>query len=267
MHLSNYLNIFIGGHYTGDSNWSRNSLEQDNCFKVYYLQEGEITIISNDLHYYTLTSGRLYLIVGYNISRCSAKDLFTVNWIHFQPYSLPMQSMLMGMSPTVIELDVNDNYDFLQLLESSNEIISCKTERVSQYMRLEAYLMLYITELIERYSLVIDRRVDNFSRVLSYIENNLDRSIRLDELAEVMCLAPSYFHRVFRITFGITPAAYINQLKMREAVKLLTTTSMSIKEIGFSLGYADDSHFSKAVRSFYNMTPKSLRQNRSQAAF
>lgn len=54
---------------------------------------------------------------------------------------------------------------------------------------------------------------------------------------------------------------------MDEALKLLIASSMPIKEIGFRLGYADESHFSKAFKAFYKSTPGKLRATHSGSPF
>ena len=55
--------------------------------------------------------------------------------------------------------------------------------------------------------------------------------------------------------------AYLIKLRMERAAELLTTTDLSMKEIGNEVGYHEHSHFCRAFREMYSVTPSDYRQS------
>lgn len=186
-------------------------MRQDNCFKIYYIVSGVIHITTPEQDH-RLERGRLYMIVGYHTYSYSSDGDFGVSWLHFQPRSLDMQRILTQLD-VVVELGETSPCDFTRLLGQSDSIISRQEYPNVSFLRLESYLVLHITELIERYGLRFDRRAELFAPLFCHIDANLHRVMTLDEMSQTMCLSASYFHRLFQATFHMTPAKYIYNKK------------------------------------------------------
>ncbi|NMB96507.1 MAG: helix-turn-helix transcriptional regulator [Clostridiaceae bacterium] len=91
--------------------------------------------------------------------------------------------------------------------------------------------------------------------VFQYVENNLDKQIKNNELATIVNMSEKYFISYFRSALGITPGNYITQLKMNKARDYLYQEKYSIKEIANILGYSDQYIFSKAFKKYFNVPP------------
>lgn len=91
--------------------------------------------------------------------------------------------------------------------------------------------------------------------VFRYVENNLKKQIKNDELAAVVNMSEKYFISYFKSALGITPGNYITQLKMNKARDYLYQEKYSIKEIASLLGYSDQYAFSKAFKKYFNVPP------------
>jgi AraC-like DNA-binding protein/mannose-6-phosphate isomerase-like protein (cupin superfamily) len=89
----------------------------------------------------------------------------------------------------------------------------------------------------------------------------LDWNPRLDELAAIAHVSPSYFHKVFQSYTGLTPKSYLDHVKISEATRLLKETEHSITEITFILGYSSTQHFATAFRRLMGQTPTNWRLN------
>lgn len=96
--------------------------------------------------------------------------------------------------------------------------------------------------------------------VLSFIRKNIDKSISLEELAEVSGMSPRYFCRVFRNMTGRTPIDYVNYYRIETASQMLITTGDSITEIAFNCGFNDMSYFSKTFKRLKGITPSKFRK-------
>lgn len=71
---------------------------------------------------------------------------------------------------------------------------------------------------------------------------------------------PGHLNRVFRQYLGMTPTAYINNLKLRYAKNLLTTTELSIIDISMESGFENLSHFYHLFKKSYHLTPLEFRE-------
>lgn len=103
-------------------------------------------------------------------------------------------------------------------------------------------------------------RMLRFRPVLSFIDGNLHRPVRVTELARVACLAPNYFTRSFKCAWGVTPARYLNLRKIDRAKRMLLESDRSIKAVADALGFSDAFHFSKVFRQLAGMPPKTFRK-------
>ncbi|MCG8310730.1 MAG: AraC family transcriptional regulator, partial [Cytophagales bacterium] len=75
-------------------------------------------------------------------------------------------------------------------------------------------------------------------------------------------LAPNYFHRIFKKNFGLTPYNYMLRLRMEMAVRLLTSTTKSVKEVAFETGYENEYYFYRQFKKHYNYSPGKLKKMR-----
>jgi len=99
--------------------------------------------------------------------------------------------------------------------------------------------------------------------VLDYIEENVDEQIPLETLAKMARLSPHHFCRAFRQSLGQPPGRYHGQRRVERAKTLLGQQTLSITEIGLSLGYSETSSFTAAFRRATGVTPTTFRRRMS----
>ena len=87
----------------------------------------------------------------------------------------------------------------------------------------------------------------------------LDRPIRVSDLAHAVNLSPSRFTLLFRAETGVSPARYLQMLRMDEARVLIQSTFLSVKEIMAKVGFNDPSHFTRSFARRHGMAPSRLR--------
>lgn len=96
---------------------------------------------------------------------------------------------------------------------------------------------------------------------LRHIQSNLDKPLKVKELAEIVGLSQSHFSRVFKRSVGITPRRYILSERIKLAKLLLEDSQMNLSEISFRCGFYDQSHFILQFRRAVGMTPKVYRSS------
>lgn len=93
------------------------------------------------------------------------------------------------------------------------------------------------------------------SRVLYYMNDNLEKNITLEQLADMAHLEKSYLVRRFRSTYGITPIKMLIQLRLDHACDLITCTDMPVGDIAVACGYPSASYFTAEYKKHFGVTP------------
>jgi len=102
-------------------------------------------------------------------------------------------------------------------------------------------------------------------RIKTHIESNLDGTIRVKELAELVRLSPFHFCRAFRDSFGNSPHGFVMRQRVERAQGLMLTTNASLGQIAADCGLADQAHFNKLFRRFVGESPGVWRRARCAA--
>lgn len=95
--------------------------------------------------------------------------------------------------------------------------------------------------------------------VIKYINSNVEENITIEALALRNELSPSALKRCFKAKTGFSIHTYIRKAKMKQAVRLLRITEMSITDIAYKLGYVNSSKFSSAFLSVMGEKPSDYR--------
>lgn len=97
-------------------------------------------------------------------------------------------------------------------------------------------------------------------RTIDYIAERYMQDISLQELADLVCMAPESFSRFFRNKTGRTPNRYLIDYRLGIAARMLLTTTLSVSQIGFSCGFNTLSHFNRLFRESKGCTPSEFRE-------
>lgn len=99
---------------------------------------------------------------------------------------------------------------------------------------------------------------------LSFIEQNFQNDISVEDIAAFCNLNRSYFGKIFRDTVGISPQEFLISYRMSKAGELLKMTSLSIADIGNAVGYPNQLHFSRAFKNVYGVSPRAWRYEQQE---
>jgi AraC family transcriptional regulator len=93
-------------------------------------------------------------------------------------------------------------------------------------------------------------------RVEEYIESNLDRAIRIADLASLCGYSAAHFHRAFRRSSGMTPLEFINHRRVRRAVAILEAQpALTVAELAERVGYTSPNYFARLFRRLVGVGP------------
>lgn len=103
-----------------------------------------------------------------------------------------------------------------------------------------------------------------FTRAESYIRENIHTNIKVNDLISHLNIDRSYFSKIFKKRFGLSPQTYIRSLKLRNAEYMLRSTNYSITAIAEAIGFTDVYCFSKLFKKQYGYSPSQFRKRKQQ---
>ncbi|MDC7290517.1 helix-turn-helix transcriptional regulator [Blautia schinkii] len=96
--------------------------------------------------------------------------------------------------------------------------------------------------------------------VFTFINENIDKKIMLQELADISGYSLSHFKFIFKESFGITPAEYISLQKINYAEKELLNSDVSITELAHKLSFSSSNYFCSVFKKILGITPSEYRK-------
>ena len=87
------------------------------------------------------------------------------------------------------------------------------------------------------------------------IEENYTSPISLDELAYLSGRSLSSFKREFQDIYGESPARWIREKRLSKAQQMLRSSSLSVADVAYSLGFENPTHFSRIFKQQYGYAP------------
>ena len=99
------------------------------------------------------------------------------------------------------------------------------------------------------------------ARVRAFIDENLHRTIHVEDLSAVAQRSRAHFSRSFKQAFGEPPHAYVVRKRLEKACQLMTTSSASLNKIAQSVGFSDQAHLCKLFGQAFGQSPSSWRRD------
>lgn len=104
------------------------------------------------------------------------------------------------------------------------------------------------------------RSLSQIITTVQIMSNERDRKWSVSSLAARANMSRSAFAVAFRAVVGQPPLQYLTELRMRRAAELLRLDNITIKEVGYRVGYESDIAFTRVFKSFFGMTPRDYRK-------
>lgn len=111
------------------------------------------------------------------------------------------------------------------------------------------------------------RYEDRLERVREYIYAHLDEELNFEHLAEIACMSPWHWHRIYKGIFGETITATVKRLRMHRAAADLANTPLKIEEVAKRSGYPNVQSFTRLFKAEFGMAPAAYRLGGSHTKF
>lgn len=105
-----------------------------------------------------------------------------------------------------------------------------------------------------------DLELANLKTIVEFIKDNLDETLRTEQLASRICLSSVQLDRRMKRVFRLSTKKFIMKCRLEEASRQLASTTVSVSEIALACGFTDQSALTRQFRSATSDTPASFRK-------
>ncbi|WP_105619863.1 helix-turn-helix domain-containing protein [Vallitalea okinawensis] len=267
--LDNYIsNLSINVEYANRSTVGKGWGAEDFTpilDKIYLINEGEIYLNIDGEELYPKKNSLLFI-------PAHTKQTFNIiSQENLDHYYCHFSSLISGHENLRL-IDVIEIPYCLELDEEKNTIqqlfikmIACNNyKNISNIVKSKALLYEIMQYYLDKCTSITfktpSHSANKLSIVLDYIENNLNRHVTNNELADLIHLHPNYFVTIFKKSLGVSPKKYINDIRLRKAKDLLLSTELNISDITYQLGFKDIYYFSKKFKKDTGLSPSLFRR-------
>lgn len=93
------------------------------------------------------------------------------------------------------------------------------------------------------------------------IDSTLSESTKLEQIAKLCNISEGYLNKKIREYFGISTMVYIQLKKINLAKRWIVLSSIKLGDIAYSLGYNENSYFTKVFKKYAGVTPMEYRKS------
>jgi AraC-like DNA-binding protein len=97
-------------------------------------------------------------------------------------------------------------------------------------------------------------------RAIATMRENLDKEVTIDDLARAAMFSKFHFSRVFRRVTGVSPGRFLTALRIHQAKRLLSTTSLKVTDVCNRVGYNSVGTFSSKFSRSVGLAPAEYRR-------
>lgn len=220
-------------------------------YELIYVTKGTLYLSVNK-EPLTLSSGEVYLIRQYTTLSGSAPSEGACSF-----YTVSFHTTLEKYSALYAKpIRLLSRASYAQTL-FNNLILHAGGEKNDNYL-LDASFLLLLDLLYDAQSHENERVP--FHGILRYINDNIANTLNLERISEHFHYSDDYLGKIFKAQFGVTVKQYIIQKRLAIAKRLLTTSDLSIRDVGLAVGFGDGVLFEKFFKYHVKTTPRKYKK-------
>ncbi|WP_163397308.1 AraC family transcriptional regulator [Flavobacterium fluviatile] len=100
-----------------------------------------------------------------------------------------------------------------------------------------------------------NKEKERMARIISFLTDNFDKKIELEEVAAIAYMTPNAFCRYFKKRTRKSFTQYLNEIRLRNACKLLIEGELQVATICYQSGFNTITNFNRQFKSLMNVTP------------
>ena len=104
-----------------------------------------------------------------------------------------------------------------------------------------------------------DKNFVKLKNAISYMRDNYEKQMTLEEMAKTAGMSAKYFCRFFKEMTRKSPVEYLNTYRVEKAARLLISTDINVTDIAYMSGFNDLSYFIKTFKMYKGVSPSKFR--------
>lgn len=271
--------------YRIDHTWGTIWDHAHDYVQIWYVNKGSFDhSIGN--HRYRMVAGNLFVIPPYTVHRVDMLpgEELLITGCEFMPECIDSAYRTSSdlratayrdwLSPFLVPeehvrpkvtLTGEDDLIVRRLLD---EMLHEYTDKPTFYeAHLRADLMKLLAVLLRVYSADMEHDLRNvagehrrmIAQCINYIHQNYNEDLRLEEMYRRALVSRTTFCQLFKEMTGKTFSAYVNDLRIRRAMRLLLDPSLTVNEVSYRVGFNNVSYFSRRFKEIVGLSPSRYR--------
>lgn len=237
------------------------------CFEFHYLIQGNHTFVVDDKEY-PIKGGEVFVTFPNEFHR-SGKNVIDARNMYW--FSISEKDKLLFLDTNHSRLLLHGLFNIRnRVIPVGNDMKPhiqeafkyCTSEDINNQLHGALEMGIFLRKLI-KYDLKANENTVSKEILtgIDFIKNNVNRNIRLDEVASVCHISLSHFKRKFKSETGDTPVFYIQKCKIEKAKELLLQ-GKSVTETASELDFCSGNYLSVVFKRITQMTPSEfIKQN------
>jgi AraC-like DNA-binding protein len=255
------VTLLCGGTNRCDPRWDKSADAIDQCYKLYFVRSGEAHLALTGDADVALRAGHAYFIPGQRLVRQWCRKSLDVDWLHFVPDSLYL-SFLMSHVPRVHAWPLASLAHWEPIYNGIERLSAARAIWLDY--RVQAMVLDLVSRVFQQYNFThmgaVDPIFEQLQPAIAFMDANLAENPSLARIAQVVHLAPNYFHQKFARTFLMTPLAYMLQKRLNLARQLLLGTNLTLERIALRSGFQSPFYLSRMFKKRYHIRPSEFRR-------
>lgn len=255
-----------------------------NYVEIIYVRAGRLFInISNEQ--YIGTSDDIFIVNEEELHEMYTEDtgtlyyafLFPLKFLNFEMKDLVQNSYIGALcdKSSIFENKIPiTSESYKKILNELKTLIHLNESKENEYQFATKVSLLNIVYLLAKGKLIKERRFslsqvkDNklnlLKNITSYINENYNKRIYLETIAQKFNMSPKYFCKFFKDNFGKTFIEYVKGLRIDKSMDMLTNTDLPIMDIAFANGFENFSYYIRTFKKLVGCTPLAYRKKSNQ---
>lgn len=175
-----------------------------------------------------------------------------------EPYYRNINHLLGKMSLPISSLDYVSSHIAFMIEEYADKQKGYQTLLCARFFELCVYLSRQYEKQDGQGS---KNNLIHLANAISYMEDNYLQPLSREEIAAKSNISVRHLNRIFQSYYQTTPFAYLQQLRLEHACRLLKSTNLPISEISYQSGFNDSNYFTRQFTKIMGTSPKAYRKN------
>ena len=180
-------------------------------------------------------------------------------WIGFKGEVMDLRARngFLNLENGIFKVGMRD--EMVNLYQQAINVATTESTAYQQVLAGIANLLLGLAMAYDKEQQFENYTVLQMTKAKMIIRENIYSKITPEEIANTLNMSYSWFRKTFKEFTGLSPASYMQKLKLQAAKDSLISTNHSIKEIAYNLHYDNSEHFSTQFKKHVGSSPKDLR--------